>query len=123
MGSDKHIHEPPYVVALDVGSSSVRALLFGRRGRMVEDLQTEIEHRVKTTSDGGAELDPDVVVKEIITCVNALVSRKKCKHLRKHVVAVSCSMFMHTLVGVGRDGRANTPLYMWSDTRSRAALA
>ncbi len=32
-------------------------------------------------------------------------------------------MFMHTLVGIGRDDRAITPLYMWSDTRSRSALA
>lgn len=112
----------PFVVTLDVGSSSVRAMVFDASGQPVDHLDHEIEHRVHTTSDGGAELDAEAVLVRCLDCLRALAAQRKFRRLRREVAAVGASMFMHTLVGTDRAGRALTPLYMWSDTRSRIVL-
>ncbi|MSU62723.1 MAG: carbohydrate kinase [Pedosphaera sp.] len=123
MASQKDNYEPPFVVALDVGSSSIRAMVFDSDGRQIEGLQTEVEHHTKTTHDGGAVFDADAIAQRTIECVAALQEKKAFRHCRKRVAAVGCSMFMHSLVGTDRAGHACTPLYTWSDTRSRDTLA
>ena len=115
--------EPPFVVALDVGSSSIRASVFDAAGQAVPGLHSVLEHRVHSTPDGGAELDPDGVVTGVVHCLARLADRPAFRRCRPRVLGVSCSMFMHTLVGANAGERAITPLYMWSDTRSRSALA
>src|ERR1051326_384167 len=98
-------------------------MTFDREGRQIEKLQTEVEHHTRTTQDGGAVFDADAIMQRTIECVAALQEKKAFRHCRKRVAAVGCSMFMHSLVGTDRAGHACTPLYTWSDTRSRDTLA
>jgi gluconokinase len=51
--------EAPLVLAIDIGSSSVRALMFDGLGRQVELSEHQIPHRLHTTSRGAAEADPE----------------------------------------------------------------
>ena len=48
----------PIVVALDVGSSSVRALAFDGLGQTL-DLACQLPYEPITTPDGGVEIDAD----------------------------------------------------------------
>src|ERR1700738_2856268 len=44
-----------HVLALDVGTSSVRALLFDQRARQVPGTVAQIPYQARITPDGGAE--------------------------------------------------------------------
>lgn len=111
--------EAPLALAIDVGSSSVRAMLFDRLGRDVEGLKAQLPYAMRTSADGGVEADAEELlalagraVDELLALAGALGERIGC-------VGLSC--FWHSLVGVGEGGEALTPVYTWADTRSAAA--
>jgi gluconokinase len=111
--------EPPLVVTLDVGSSSVRALAFDARGRSL-GLERQLDYEPETTPDGGVEYDAEVLVERAGEALDGLVADLGDR--AGGVAAVATSTFWHTLVGTGADGRARTPVYSWADTRSAAAV-
>ena len=47
--------EPPYVLAVDVGSSAVKAGLFDSQARSVEDTEVSVAHKQRVASDGTSE--------------------------------------------------------------------
>lgn len=111
----------PFVLALDIGTSSVRAALYDARAREIRDTQARIEHRFGMTAEGGAQWDAEELAEEVGCVIDASLARS-AKPLRSDVRAVAVSCFWHSLVGVGADGRALTPVFGWADTRaSRAA--
>ncbi len=112
----------PFVLALDVGTSSVRALLYDAQGRAIEGAESRIAYQMQTTQDGGVEMDADELC--VLTCrtIDELLERAGAiiSDLREALCGVALSTFWHSLLGIGPDGRAVTPLYNWSDTRSAA---
>jgi gluconokinase len=90
------------VLALDVGSSSVRAQRFDEHAKPVDGLRQE-----RYAGD-----DPD----EIVRLVRAAVGGRDAG-----ADAVGCSSFGHSLVALDAAGRPLTPLLGWRDTRSAAA--
>ena len=52
----------PLVLALDVGTSSTRTILFDRNAQMVEGQEVKRPYRLRTTPDGGVEADADDLV-------------------------------------------------------------
>ena len=109
-----------YVVALDVGSSSVRAILHDERAKPIPGAEIHIPHSPRVRPDGTAEIDADRTV--------ALVSRAVTELLTlagptrgKRIVAVGLSTFWHGLVAADKAQRAITPIYLWSDSRSAKA--
>lgn len=103
----------PFVATLDVGTSSVRALLFDGQGRQIADLVGQELHTPHTTHDGGSEFDPDALYRR---CVRVLQSLMKECTIRPDAVAVS--IFWHSLMAIDVTGTPITPLYLWADTRS-----
>ena len=49
----------PHLVSLDIGSSSIRALLFDTGARQMEGFGATLPYKIHTTNDGGAEANPD----------------------------------------------------------------
>ena len=107
---------PPFVLAVDVGTSSARAALFDAAGREVEGTLARVEREFRTTPDGGAELNADAAIEDVTRTVDAALAQAEARGLNVEAVAVSC--FWHSLVGVDKDARALTPLYGWADTRA-----
>jgi gluconokinase len=109
-----------YVVAIDVGSSSVRAILHDLRARPVPGVEVHIPHAARVLSDGTAEVDADrliTLVSRAVTEVLTIAGTSKAKR----IVAVGMSTIWHGLVGADDAAHALTPVYLWSDSRSAEA--
>lgn len=109
----------PLVLALDVSTSSVRAALYDGHARQVPGAEAQFTRALQTTADGGAELDPVEAVAQVTGAIDLLLSKEVARGVRIELVAISC--FWHSLVGVGRDGNALTPIFGWADTRAAQA--
>lgn len=111
---------PPLVLTLDIGTSSLRAMLFDSRGRALADHWAQISYEMRTTPDGGVESDAEVLLARAEEAIDAVLAR--AGSLAGRIAVVGTSTFWHTLVGVAGD-RAVTPLYTWADTRAAGAAA
>jgi gluconokinase len=99
------------VLALDVGTSSVRAIMFDERGRPVPGEEAQTAYEVTHGRDGRAELDAD----RIVDAARAVFERV---HRTEPADAVAVSVFWHSLLVVDRQARPISPLLIWQDTRS-----
>lgn len=108
----------PLVLALDVGSSSARALVYDAGGRMVRGWEVHRPYPVVTTSDGGVVVDADDLLALVGQCLDEILDTIRG---RRKVAAIACDTFWHSLLGVDAHRRAVTPVYTWADTRSSEA--
>jgi gluconokinase len=105
----------PFTVSLDVGSSSVRALLFDEQARQMEGFGAQITYQIRTTPDGGAEVDADELAGLALDCLDEL---HRQVHAAGHTVAaVGGSAFWHSFLGVDADGKPTLPILHLLDTR------
>jgi gluconokinase len=102
------------ILTIDMGSSSVRALLFGPSGAALPGAESRREHHLRVTPDGGMQADADELFRLMGECIDETMARAG----GPAVAAVSLCTFWHGLLGVSADGRALTPVYSWADTRS-----
>ena len=107
----------PLILALDVGTSSIRALVYDALGRAVDGAESRAIYEMKTTPDGGVEAEADELVD--LTCRTIDAALHAAGGLVRDICGVGSCTFWHSLVGVGADGSAITPLLNWNDTRSR----
>ena len=114
-----HAMKKPIVLALDMGTSSVRAMLFDQRGRALPDAEVQLPYVQRTTSDGGVEADAEVLLELTVNCVEQLLC-KTDKDAQGRLTGIGISCFWHSLLGVGENNLAVTPLFSWADTRSQA---
>src|SRR5690242_4865397 len=104
------------VLALDIGTSSVRAVVYDLRGRMVAPTYTDLPYRVDTSVAGQVSSDPEAMVRLVARSIDgALAAARKAK---LSPLAVSTSCYWHSLMGVSRKGRPTTELLTWADTRA-----
>jgi gluconokinase len=106
----------PVVLALDIGTSSARALLFDRRGRALRESEAQIAYDLTTTRDGGAVVDPVELFDLVATCVDQVLETAVAHSA--WISGVGISSFWHSLMGVDADGMPTTPVLLWADTRS-----
>ena len=103
-------------LTLDMGTSSVRAMIFDARGRALP-VEAQIAYAQTMTADGGVQTDAETLLALTVACLKQLL-RKASKETRGRLAGVGISCFWHSLVGVGADDRAVTPLFSWADTRA-----
>lgn len=104
----------PLVLALDIGTSSTRALLFDSRGWAIEGAECQLGFDMSTTSDGGADVDASMLLDLVLQSVDAIAPMGKGQ-----IAAVGVSCFWHSVMGIDASDRPTTPVYLWADTRSR----
>lgn len=110
----------PLVLALDVGTSSTRAMIFDARGRAVPGLLAQTQVDLTLTADGGVEGDPEALFGVAVAVIDEILGEAGA--LAGEIAAVGVSCFWHSLLAVGPDGGALTPVYSWADDRSAAAV-
>src|SRR5439155_26115646 len=106
-----------YVVALDIGTSSVRALLFDRRARPVKGAEVHLPYQPRAAADGTAE----VPVAKLVGMVEKALDQLLEAAGGRRIAGVGISTFWHGLLAADASGKHQTPLYLWSDTRSGQA--
>jgi len=104
------------VLALDLGTSSVRAVVYDTAGAIVESTLTDLPYKVQTTEPGEVSSDPDSLVSLIAESIDGAV--KAARHEKLAILAIGASCYWHSLLGVDRRGRPTTELLTWADTRS-----
>ncbi len=108
-----------YVATLDVGTSSVRSLLFNQRAEEMEGFGIQIPYDVKTASDGGVEVDADALAGLAVKSLSVL--HQQIWERRLKVSAVACCTFWHNVLGVDAQGSPSTPVLHPFDTRADQA--
>jgi gluconokinase len=103
------------VLALDVGTSSTRAMLFDTNATAIEGAEVHIKYMRRLAADGTAEVDVEHLFAKVVESVDRLLEQVGDS---RRIEAVGISTFWHGLLGSARDGKAVTPLYLWSDSRS-----
>jgi gluconokinase len=103
------------VLTLDVGTSSVRAMLTDEGAGPLPLSEVKIEYRPRIEADGTAEMDPDRLVRHCLDAISGALRRVRGSD---GVTAVGVSTFWHGLLGLDPHDRPSTSLILWSDTRS-----
>jgi gluconokinase len=112
----KFIHlNPPLILALDIGTSSVRAALYDGRGRVLPETFVKNERTLVSTDDGGAEIDAGEAFAQVARAIDDVL--EKAKDVKGEIEFAAASSFWHSLVGVDKKGEATTKVFGWAETR------
>lgn len=111
--------EPPLILALDIGTSNLRALLFDRLGRVVPGISPRRPVDITAGLDGASEADADALLDDLLACIDAALQQLAAGDLRgTPVAAVAACSFVSNVFGLDESGRPATPLITYADTRA-----
>jgi gluconokinase len=102
------------VLAIDIGTSSIRASVYDGRLRLRRSVR--VKYRWRMRSGGIVEADPDRLARLTASAIDEVLQEE-----RRSIDVATVAAFWHSLVGADRDGRAVTPLIPWSDLRAADA--
>ncbi|EMX5394095.1 gluconokinase [Listeria innocua] len=105
-----------YIMGVDIGTSSTKAVLFNERGEVICREATHYE--LVTDETGKAEESPTEIFEAVITSIQGVMKDIDKTELR----GISFSSAMHSLIMVGADGELLTECITWADGRSSEAL-
>jgi gluconokinase len=105
------------VLALDVGTSSVRAGVFDENGSPLEGVEAQTRYELTHGHEPDAEFDAD----HLVDVTAAALEEVRGEAAGVEIDAICASCFWHSLVPVDARGRASGPLLTWRDTRSADA--
>lgn len=108
-----------WVLALDIGTSSTRAIVYDPGGNSLPELRHQEHYSPTSDEPGQSTFDADFLVDRVQRCIDGALSVAGQDAGR--ICAVGVTTFWHSMVGVDEAGRAITPLYTWADTRSAGA--
>lgn len=103
---------PPFILAIDIGTSSTKALAITNRGHILYAHQ--VAYPTHFPKPRFAEQDPD----EILAAVKACISQTLTQVSEHPLLAISFSAVMHSLLAVDEQAAPLTQLLIWSDLRS-----
>jgi gluconokinase len=110
----------PLVIAIDIGSSSVRAALHDRHGRSLRGSAVQVPYAWETGLDGSVRLAHQALLGLVGQALDELVAGGSAS---REVVAVGVSCFFHSIIGMDGANRPMTPVLSWADTTSAAEAA
>ncbi|GAA5167954.1 gluconokinase [Ornithinimicrobium tianjinense] len=102
----------PLVLAIDVGSTATRGMVYDAHGRPV-GRRAKVSHSFTVAPDGTSQIDPDQVVDEVTQVVTTLAEALG----ERRAAGVALDTFASSLVVVDADGHALTPCFTYADGR------
>ena len=107
---------PPLVLALDIGTSSIRCLAFDSQGVQLRAVEARRWLNVSSKADGASEMDPDQLVELTAQLFDEVIEQAGA--LASEIRAITVSTFVGNLLGLDKEGRPLTPVITYADTRS-----
>ena len=108
--------EPPYVLAIDIGTSAVKAGIFDRNARPVAETGVTIPRQQRVEADGTSEEPADAILLATEQALDGVLAA--AGRLGLEVAAVAADSMAGTMLGIGDAGLPVTPVYTYADTRS-----
>jgi gluconokinase len=103
------------ILALDVGTSSTRAILYDTSGNALPDLTAQLSYRLTTSHEGEASVEADFLLDLVARTIDEVLQR--AGERAGSIIAVATSTFWHTLLPLDAGGHPLLPLMTWEDTR------
>ncbi len=105
-----------YILGLDIGTTSAKAVIFDRSGKVISD--AEGEYPLYHPQPGWSEQDPDEINRAAIDAIGQAIS--KAKVAPQELIGAGISSAMHALICVDADGQPLSASITWADARSVA---
>ncbi|ANS73931.1 gluconokinase [Paenibacillus yonginensis] len=102
------------VLGLDIGTTSLKAVLFGPNGTMMAKHSSE--YPLYQPQQDWAEQDPEEILQALVDAVRHVLLKSKADP--KKIIAIGFSAAMHSLIALDADGQPLTRSLVWTDNRS-----
>ncbi|WP_133407197.1 FGGY-family carbohydrate kinase [Parashewanella tropica] len=106
--------DKPYILALDYGTQSVRAIIFDKRGRLVDKVQHKVEPYIANET-GAAEQSPEYCYQELVDVIRALLAQSNISP--DLIDGLSLTTQRACTLLLDEQHQPLTPIFMWSDSR------
>ncbi|WP_454193226.1 gluconokinase [Paenibacillus sp. Marseille-Q7038] len=103
-----------YMIGIDIGTTSTKAVLFEKNGMVVA--KASEEYPLLTPVPDSAVQNPNEIMSAVIHTVKAVMSESGI--LPEQVLFASFSSAMHSLIAMDASGLPLTPCITWADNRS-----
>jgi gluconokinase len=114
------LHVPtPWVLALDIGTSSARALICDAVGDPIPGLVAQVAYAPQTDASGAHTFAPTELLAATVSAIDATLGLAGAA--APQIAAVALDSFWHSLVAVDAQNTPLTPVITWADTRPRQA--
>lgn len=104
----------PYILSIDNGTQSIRALVFDRTGQLVDKVKLEIE-AYKAPEPGWAEQDADYFWQYLCKACQQLWQQGTVK--AEQIAAISVTTQRATMINLDTEGQPLRPAFVWLDQR------
>ena len=108
--------ETPLVLAVDIGTSSVKAGLYDPKARSVEGTHVSVSHEQDIGSGGKVEEPINRIAEATERAIDAVLVHAERQNLE--IAAVAMDSMASTVLAVDADGKPLTPVFTYADTRS-----
>lgn len=106
------------ILVLDIGTSSVRAMLFDGQAQPILGAVVSREHFLDFPEHGAAVTDARTLRGLVETCIDDILIHPRSKY----TTAVCAAAFADSLVGLDERGAPITPVYTYADSRAAAIM-
>lgn len=110
--------QAPFVLSIDVGTSSTRTILFDSAGVAVPGATSQHSYKLSTSEPGEVSVDADMLLGVVVQTIDEVL--KAAGERVAQIKAVAMDTFWHGLLGIDASGRPVTPIITWEDTRAQA---
>ncbi len=108
--------EPPIVLAVDIGTSSVKAGLYDSSASSIPGVRVSVAHEQTVKNDGTVEEPVERIVEAVESAIDQVLGLAGERSMS--VDAVAMDSMASTVLGVDVNGEPVTPVYTYADTRS-----
>lgn len=106
--------ESSYYLGVDIGTTSTKAVLFDKKGRVIA--HEAVFYPLNTPTPLVAEQDPEGIFQAVLETIGKTVRKSGIPSASLKLVSFSSAM--HSLIAIGKDDELLTPSITWADTRS-----
>ena len=107
------------VLVLDIGSSSVRAMLIDQNLQAIPNSLVRRTYQFDVNADGGSTIAPERIQNLVERCIDEVIQHPHAETIE----AVGMATFVGNLLGIDDAGNPVTPILTYADDRSRQVVS